>query len=230
MDQLGVFAKFWQPGRVKTRLAASIGDRPAASLYRLMLETMVARLARSSGLRTIAYTPRESQSEFRQLASADWQLAVQSEGDLGARLAAFFHHAFDAGADRVVVLGADSPNLPLERIHEAWQSLLDNEVVLGPTLDGGYYLVGARDGVPPIFEGVDWGTESVWTQTIARLKEHGTRYSCLPAWYDVDDLDDLVRLDADLRDLAHRAPLEPALCRLRDAVHAALAAVVKNEG
>jgi glycosyltransferase A (GT-A) superfamily protein (DUF2064 family) len=123
-------------------------------------------------------------------------------------MAAFFAAAFRSG-ERVVLIGSDSPDLPAEFIAEAFSSLATHDVVLGPSADGGYYLVGAARRVPPIFEGIAWSTPDVWPQTVALLS--GCRWCQLPRWYDVDTGEDLHKLMARL---AESSPADPHLAAL----------------
>ena len=99
-----------------------------------------------------------------------------------------------------MLIGSDSPTLPADYIQQAFERLQQHDAVLGPTEDGGYYLIGIRDAVPPVFDGVQWGSPQVWRQTVDRLHESKVRFATLPTWYDVDVLDDLERLQAELRD------------------------------
>ena len=198
--QLGMFAKYWQPGAVKTRLAADIGAGPAADLYRLFLETLLRRFSDCADGRVLAFTPAERQAEFEALASHAWLAEVQCEGDLGARMAHHFARALSR-AERAVLIGSDSPDLPLRFMDLAFELLACHDVVLGPTTDGGYYLIGLRQRVPAIFEGVDWGTSRVWTQTVSCLDRLGIGYAQLPQWHDVDTAVDLAHLHRQLSEL-----------------------------
>ena len=231
MYELGIFAKHWQAGQVKTRLAASLGAERAAELYRVFVETLLVRQADCGDRRVLAFTPSDRRAEFarlvaeRQLSGA-WRLEPQAEGDLGVRMHHFFTTAFGAGATRVVLLGSDSPNLPKPFVEQAFGWLDEVPIVLGPTYDGGYYLIAARrdaardDGSPRLlpFEGIPWSSDSVWRETTAQLDAAGCPYRVLPKWYDVDDLDDLACLASDLATEREDASLEG----LRKAVLAAL--------
>lgn len=200
MRQLGIFAKYPQPGRVKTRLAASIGDEPACRLYRAFVETLLARFSDVADRRILAFSPPERRAEFEALAGRCWQLAEQSAGDLGQRMQRYFKDAFERGASRVVLLGSDSPTLPVEYVEQAFELLNKISVVLGPSDDGGYYLIGAAERVPPIFDDIAWSSEAVWEQTTNRLRSLGQDFRELPPWYDVDDEKDLRRLRDELSD------------------------------
>lgn len=200
---LGIFAKYWQPGQVKTRLAATIGDQRAAAIHRLFVESLLARFGNVADQRLIAFAPAAAERAFRELAGKAWQVAPQTTGDLGERMQHFFAAAMER-AERVVLIGADSPDLPIEYIEQAFAALHAHDVVLGPAHDGGYYLVGAAGHVPPIFESVAWSTDRVWPQTLARLAAAGCRWHALPPWHDVDDhagltalIDRLVAAEAD---------------------------------
>ena len=167
MNQLGMFAKYWEPGRVKTRLAAAIGDQAAQQPVPAVRADAVAATCRSSPSGAVlAYTPAERRTEFESLSPDGWLLAAQADGDLGQRMQDYFADAFRRGATRVVLIGSDSPNLPVDYVNDAFQQLDKYPVVLGPADDGGYYLVGAAGSVPPIFKGIEWGSSQVWTQTV----------------------------------------------------------------
>lgn len=214
--QLVVLAKYWRPGAVKTRLAADLGAEQAAGLYREFLRTILVRFREIAEHRILAVTPESRLGEFDRFATAQaghesWHITPQGAGDLGQRMRRLFVQAFASGAERVVLLGSDSPNLPCEIIQRAFEMLEEKSVVLGPTADGGYYLVGAREKTPDIFNRVSWSTSTVWSDTVLRLKQAGTLFGESPIWYDVDDLASLRRL---ARDLERNGPDE-SLVRLR---------------
>jgi hypothetical protein len=190
---LAVFAKYWQPGDVKTRLAVAVGDHQAAAYYREFLATTLRRFADVGEGRAVVYTPQSRRNEFAALAGSRWWLLPQAGGDLGQRLAAFLATALATIARRVVIVGADSPTLPVEYVREAFDQLATHPVVLGPSEDGGYYLVGASGAVPPIFDVMPWSEPTLLEATLARLAEHGICPHLLPAWYDVDDAESLSR-------------------------------------
>jgi rSAM/selenodomain-associated transferase 1 len=201
---LAMFAKYWQPGEVKTRLAPAIGAEAAAQLYRAFVKTLLEeRQSEFAALLREAATPPVSPWAEGQ---EPWLLAPQSPGDLGERMKHLFRAALAAGADRVVLIGSDSPTLPLEHVQQAFDKLRRHEVVLGPSDDGGYALIGLSVGpgphpgsaLPPVFDGLPWSTPHVWPETIRRLEDHGSSYAVLPAWYDVDEPADLERLRLEL--------------------------------
>jgi hypothetical protein len=151
--------------------------------------------------RILCFAPKQRQVAFDELAEPVWTALPQSDGDLGNRMSSFFDDAFQSGADRVVLIGSDSPTLPIEYITRTFEMLAQDDVVLGPTPDGGYYLIGARGATPPVFEGVAWSTPDVFAQTIERLRAASLTYEQLPSWYDVDERADLIRLRDELLQL-----------------------------
>ena len=220
MKQLGVFAKYWEPGSVKTRLAKSVGAAPAAAVYQAMLTTTLTRLADVEAHRIIAFAPEARGDAFAELAGPRWQIEPQAPGDLGARMHEYFRRALDRGATRTLLIGSDSPTIPREVIEQAFDALEEFPVVLGPSGDGGYYLVGIAETVPPIFEQIDWSTDQVWAQTQTRLKQLGLPCAELPAWDDVDEVDDLRRLQRQLEAAPERHSSEAALFEvIRSVLH-----------
>src|SRR5262249_45720722 len=138
----------------------------------------------------LAYSPAHEREFFESWTKSGFKLYPQSEGDLGRRMADFFEQHL-ARSGRVVLVGTDSPTMPIEFVERAFEALSDADIVIGPACDGGYYLIGCRPPIPaPIFEGLAWGEATVLGQTLDRL--HGDRrLKLLPPWYDVDTLADL---------------------------------------
>jgi len=206
-----MLAKYWKPGRVKTRLAATTRPEVAAALYGSFVSVLLRRFATIGDRRVLCFAPDEERVAFESIAGNAWAVMPQSTGSLGQRMSTFFNDAFAEGATRVVLIGSDSPTLPEEFIRRAYHLLMVNDVVLGPTTDGGYYLIGAREKTPPIFENVAWSTAAVWNQTMGRLRTTSLSYDQLPSWYDVDDQGDLIRLHDELSQLESREAWEAEL-------------------
>ena len=195
MDRvLGVFAKQPVPGRVKTRLATVIGAGPAARLYRAFLQDFLPRLHTIRARRVLAYSERDEKAYFESLVHGDFQLVRQASGDLGDRMSQFFRQEFERGAKRVVLVGTDTPDLPLPYVERAFSELAKCDVVLGPCDDGGYYLVAKRRMVSEMFQGIMWGGTAVFRQTVERISRTDVRLAVLSRWSDVDTVGDLVRL------------------------------------
>ena len=198
---LGIFAKYWQPGQVKTRLAAGVGPERAAAIYCQFVHTLLARLDQHAEVRLLVFSPKQHASDFETILSHRWRQLPQANGDLGQRMKDFFARRFAEGFQRVIILGTDSPNLPLEIVDSALAKLKTDPVVLGPTEDGGYYLVGAQGPhVPPIFTGIPWSTPQVWEATLKALSSSNTSFHTLRYWYDVDNVTDFQRLLLELDD------------------------------
>jgi rSAM/selenodomain-associated transferase 1 len=206
---LGVFAKWPAAGAVKTRLA---GADPAwaARVAQAFLVDTLARLSSIAAQRMIAFTPAEAATVFAALAGDHYALVPQGDGDLGQRLERFLGERLAEGAGCVVVVGTDSPTLPVEYVERAFELLQTADIVLGPATDGGYYLFGCRGNVPPVFDGVAWGTTEVLAQTVARLENRQWRLALLPPWYDVDTRADWELLRGHLL-AQRRAGLDPGV-------------------
>lgn len=207
MNELGLFAKFWQPGRVKTRLAADLDENASCSLYQHFLSHLINQLGQAGDCRTIVYSPADRTPEFQLAAGNCWQTTPQAEGDLGQRMRTFFELSLNRPADssnsgnsstrKTVVIGSDCPQLTASNIQQAFDQLDREPVVLGPTDDGGYYLIGMRDECFGVFEDIEWSTERVLSQTRERLESLGIGWTELDQKSDIDTLKDLLAYHAD---------------------------------
>lgn len=204
---LGLFAKWPAPGAVKTRLAAGDPARGARVAAAFLRDT-IHRLATVDARRVLVFAPLESAAAFAAAVAGSFELTPQDEGDLGQRLRTFVGRELDGGARAVVVVGADSPTLPVEFVERAFVALEGADAVLGPATDGGYYLAGCGPSRPPLFEGSAWGTEGVLAETVAALVDPRWRLALLPPWYDVDTPTDWVMLCGHLAAL-RRAGIDP---------------------
>ncbi len=201
---LGMFAKYWQTGKVKTRLGEKLGMQTAATIHQAFVTTLAKRFAQVADARVIAVSPVEQLDEFRPIAAAGWQLVPQAAGDLGERMRHFFETSLQQH-QRVVLIGSDSPTLPAEYLHQAFEALTNHPVVLGPAEDGGYYLIGMRTSVADIFTGIEWGEGEVLQHTLKKLQQQDCDYHLLPEWYDIDHLEDFVRLKDELKSAEDKA-------------------------
>jgi rSAM/selenodomain-associated transferase 1 len=194
MQTLGMFAKYWQLGKVKSRLAAKIGDQSAAEVYRLFLEHLSQKFSKTADTRILAYAPIDRKMEFISLAGSDWQTQVQKGADLGEKMADFFSQQFTAGNAAVVLIGSDSPQLTPDYITAAFVAIQQSDIVIGPASDGGYVLVGMRKLTPGIFSGISWSTPDVLAQTFKRAEDLKLSVATLDTCFDVDTLADLQKL------------------------------------
>jgi rSAM/selenodomain-associated transferase 1 len=197
MKRLLVFLKHPTPGQVKTRLAASIGAQGATDIYRHCAELILGRLTPYRQQTTLCVDPPTAMDAVRTWVGPDWVLAPQQGGDLGERLMCATTEAFQRGARHVVVVGTDAPWMTSEDIDAAFHALDEADVVLGPTEDGGYYLIGLGRPLSTLFDGMAWSTPSVYEQTIAKAAQLGLRVRSLRIGYDLDRLEDLERFLVD---------------------------------
>lgn len=198
MNLLIVFVKAPVPGRVKTRLVPPLTHEAAATLYCEFVQTSL-RLARALPeiVVRVAYDPAPSHPDLSWLPDPPaW--FPQAGGDLGARLIHAFGAGFAAGADRVVIIGSDSPDLPRAHLEEAFARLAGGPAALGPAEDGGYYLIGLRRDAPPnwpdLFRRIPWSGPRVADATRTAARCAGIPVALLPPWRDIDRPEDLARL------------------------------------
>ncbi|MEP6574656.1 MAG: TIGR04282 family arsenosugar biosynthesis glycosyltransferase [Gemmatimonadota bacterium] len=182
--RLSIMLKAPRLGYVKTRLAAEIGAPHALRLYRVLAARTLAA-ARTLGTPIVIwYSPAEAAAEMQRWLGAEWDFRPQASGDLGARLAAAAHSV--PSGDAWLCVGGDCPDLTPEILRQAIEALARSDVVLGPTLDGGYYLVGARAPVPDLFSGMPWSSHALLQATRDRIDSTGLMHEELPVLRDVD--------------------------------------------
>lgn len=190
---LVVFAKVPRPGRVKTRLAAGIGDAQAAALYRV-LGRQVLDGVRGGKYRIVVYIdPAGELDQARDwLGEAGVHFRPQQGIGLGDRLAHAIREEL-RGAEHVCAIGTDAPAVDRDVVDRAFVELPAHHLVLGPATDGGYYLIGLSDYRPALFRKVPWSTAAVLEATLARARTLGLRTSILPPLSDIDTVEDLRR-------------------------------------
>lgn len=193
-----IFAKQPVAGRTKTRLCPPLSHAAAAELYACFLHDTLA-LARQvpASSRVIVYQPEEAASYFAALAP-DFDLLPQRGADLGERMDRCFTTVLGAGPGAAVLIGSDIPTLRAAYVNHAFALLGKHDLVLGPSDDGGYYLIGMRRLHPRLLREVTMSTPTVLRDTLAIAAELDLRAALLPGWYDVDTPADLARLRAEL--------------------------------
>ena len=220
-----VFSREPRAGYCKTRLIPRLGAEGAAELARAFLVDAISKCRALNPARLIiAAQAQDGVANSRGLRliarrfGAD--LIDQGEGTLGERMARALNPYRHEGA---VLIGTDIPSLPLRLLAQSVAMLRRAPVVIAPSLDGGYYLLGAKGKMPDIFNDIEWGRAYVFRQTLERLHRAGTRYALGPAWYDVDRFSDVLLLTAHLMQIkVHRnlsnhrngsadAPADPAM-------------------
>ncbi|TGL75210.1 TIGR04282 family arsenosugar biosynthesis glycosyltransferase [Leptospira yasudae] len=176
-------------GQVKTRLAAGLGNEAALNVYEQLVEITQKQV---SGLDLPVRLYFDSIPEF---VSGKWGNQVsahlQSGEDLGFRMSNAFSETFSQGAQKAVIIGSDCPDLETKHIREAFSALDQSDAVLGPALDGGYYLLGLKSYLPEIFREVPWSTDRVFAVTLEKLQLSRKNVWILPKLGDVDEPEDL---------------------------------------
>lgn len=185
MQILLLFIKNPVLGHVKTRLAATTGKEKALEIYQFLLGKTKAAALEANADRWLWYS--QSVVADDEWLAKDFTKKQQPEGDLGERMAAAFREAFEAGAERVVIIGSDCPEVTGQLIDESFDRLKSGvNVVLGPTFDGGYYLLGMDRFYPSLFENINWSTETVLAETCIKAESSGLSVSQLLMLNDID--------------------------------------------
>lgn len=195
-NRLLIFARLPEAGKVKTRLARDLGAPRALAVYQAMLRDLFANVGAPDEELDIEvlWAPTDAASGKTLRAFAPYSVAAQSGEDLGDRLAmAFSERFFFHRTQKVVAIGVDEPTLSRQLIRHAVGLLESCDWVVGPASDGGYYLVGCRAAAfdSEIFHGIEWGTERVFAETMAKIRAWETTVAVLPLRSDIDVIDDL---------------------------------------
>jgi len=188
-------------GEVKSRLASEYGEEYAAGLYRCFLLDLLETLKTTGVPFIIYFTPADALDELRTLMGDDYIYVAQGKGDLGDRLYNGLVKAKELGYRRVVALASDVPDIPVEYLTLCVDSLVSHDAVIGPSLDGGYNLIGLNLEFidSRFFTGITWGTDTVFRETMDRLA--GLDVQVLAPWGDIDKASDLEKLR--MRDASH---------------------------
>ncbi|MEO5720132.1 MAG: TIGR04282 family arsenosugar biosynthesis glycosyltransferase [Chthoniobacterales bacterium] len=211
---LAVMTKAPRAGQVKTRLTPPLTPEEAAALNICFLRDTTAALSETvqvGGAKGIGvFTPAGAEGTFADILPTDFELVLQRGQAFGERLMAAAEDLFQIGFQSLCLIDSDSPTVPRAayRMAVKWLSEPEDRIVLGPSDDGGYYLIGMNRRHARLFTEIDWSTERVLEQTLQRAKEIGVAVELLPTWYDVDDRATLRRLCDEL--LAGRKSGDPA--------------------
>lgn len=188
-----------EPGRVKTRLCPPLSFVEAADLARAFLLDTLAEAARTDADRWLAYAPASAAASIQSLAGPDFGMIEAQAADLGRALDRAQRAALAMGYRRVALAASDLPHLSATRYDEAFSALGRADVAIGPSSDGGYYLLAAGQRTPHLFHDMAWSTDSVYFETLLRAAEAGLSVAPIAGCDDVDTFSDLVRLDDTLR-------------------------------
>jgi rSAM/selenodomain-associated transferase 2/rSAM/selenodomain-associated transferase 1 len=190
-----VFSRFPHVGRVKSRLAKSLGAEKATEVYRLCAENIFRECERlcAEVCLYVFFDDEKDTERGARWAGPKFTSHAQAEGDLGQRLAHAFKITFNRGVQKVVLLASDVPDITSKVISDAIHALDSNDVVIGPCHDGGYYLIGMKKSNPELFDNISWSTEHVYKQTMAIIRKSGLQVCELPELIDIDTEEDLLR-------------------------------------
>jgi len=200
------FVKNPERGKVKSRLAAVIGNDSAVSVYKNIVDRMLSTLKEGTFPLYICFSPKNAQKPVKNWLGREYRYIPQNGKDLGERMRNGFTEAFEMGFKKVVLIGSDIPDLALEFIEEAFITLNKSDAVIGPAFDGGYYLIGFKDKTfsPQVFEGIAWGTQNVFDETVKKLKRFKRAVHTLPYQRDIDTAKDLNYLKEKFLPTAHQ--------------------------
>jgi rSAM/selenodomain-associated transferase 1 len=191
-----LFVKYPEPGYVKTRLASCIGADAAAELYRAFIADVLSTVKIAGFPFRICFYPEEKRELLLDWLGKEHHYMPQRGQSLGERMKNGFVDAFADGNERVIIIGSDSPDLPPSILREAFDGLSIHDVVIGPSRDGGYYLIGFKKDtfLTSIFDNIPWSTPSVFSATMAILRDSALDVYLLPEWNDIDTVDDIKQL------------------------------------
>ena len=183
-----IFIKNPVLGKVKTRLAAGIGDRKALEVYNQLLEITRKAALKTNCTRNVFYSDEIENDAWDE---DKFNKFVQEGNSLGERMKNAFEQIFALGADEAIIIGSDCPELNTDIIHQAFEALNEKDAVIGPAKDGGYYLLGMKKPLPFVFENKEWSTDSVFKDTTNDLHTNGLSFGLVRQLSDVDTVDDL---------------------------------------
>ncbi len=187
------FVKYPEKGQVKKRLSMRLGEDVTAELYRNFVLDSLSALEGCGVQFLVCFHPPDSKNKFIEWLGKGYSYMPQRGDDLGQRMRNGFINMFDKNYQGVIIIGSDIPDLPSAFIDEALVSLQTHDVVIGPSFDGGYYLIGFKHDtfLPEAFDGISWSTETVFSETLTIVKNEGLRLHILPRWNDIDTYNDL---------------------------------------
>jgi hypothetical protein len=188
-----VFIKYPQKGLVKSRLAADMDETAVIELYRCFVLDTLDALKNVNAQIWICYWPRDFKTKFINWLGTGYGYIPQNGKDLGERLKYCFRKVFQHDARGALVIGSDSPDITEDIIRSAFSYLENHDAVIGPTFDGGYYLLGFRQKtfLPEVFEDILWSTPKVFSKTIQIISNHNKKYFVLEKRHDVDTIEDV---------------------------------------
>jgi len=233
--------KFWTPGQVKTRLAATVGNRRSAALHAAFVGHLCSSLNEYPARKSICLTPWNQRTHvedfLRNHDSDGWSIIPQAKGDLGNRICDWFAKSLVKPIEIAILIGSDCPTLSAGHLNQAISLLKEHDVVLGPAVDGGYYLIGLTgnwkdraESFEKLFEDITWSSDQVMQETCHRAREGGLTVGRLGTNEDIDTIEELHRLQrkiASLRPSESNRPLQQLAVKM-DSIMNDLAACEAN--
>jgi rSAM/selenodomain-associated transferase 1 len=197
-EKLIVFTRYPKPGTTKTRLAKALGDFEAAAIQKKLTEHTILQVTKLMKLYPVSvsiYFDGGSREKIQEWLGPDYSYRDQGRGDLGQRLANAFAEAFTRKYKRIVIIGTDCPYLKAGHMKQAFDSLRQKDLALGPATDGGYYLIGLSREEKSLFKNISWGTDTVLAKTLNIAAERGLSIDLLETLSDVDRPEDLKHIN-----------------------------------
>jgi uncharacterized protein len=191
--ELLFYIRYPQPGQVKTRLAADMGEDGATAFYRMCAEHVLtqARLLSPECALAVHYNATQDQALIQEWVGRMFTCHLQTDGDIGRRMSESFHASFRDGSRSTILFGTDIPDLNADIMRQAARMLVENDVVIGPAADGGYYAIGMKTLHNELFELIPWSTANVFSETRSIAEERGLSIGVLPRLMDIDTFEDL---------------------------------------
>lgn len=183
-EALLIFLKNNEQGKVKTRLAKTLGDEKALEIYKKLKAYTFAIANKTEADKQLWFS--NFLPDKASIPLNHFQMKIQKGKSLGERMKRGFKQAFEEGYKKVVIIGSDCAQLQEEHLQKAYAALDSTDVVIGPARDGGYYLLGMRAYLPTLFDDIDWSSERVFRQTVAKIEQGGNTYNTLETVNDVD--------------------------------------------
>jgi len=213
---LVIMAKAPRPGTVKTRLAPGLSLQAVAAFYRCLLDDTMALAHSLRSVKVAIMCPASDVEELAHLAGGSTSVVAQQGEGLAAGLTSVFAHFAAPGGHHVIAFNSDSPHLPVSVLASAFETLNAHDLVVGPTHDGGYYLVGSKAPHASLFHADGMGTDSALDGLLARAQKLHLSVGFTDSFYDIDEEGDLTRLAGELRLAPERAPRTAAWLKRQD--------------
>lgn len=187
-NALIIFQKNMVPGKVKTRLADKVGIQKALEIYGKLVHHTHTQCSKVDADKLLFFSDEVLSHEKPEY--ANYHYFIQDGADLGIRMKNAFDLGFAKGYQKVIIIGTDCAAISGGILEDAFNKLDSHDAVIGPAKDGGYYLIGIKEPLDGLFEGITWSTDQVFVLTVEKFKSKKLEYGCLPELADVDDASD----------------------------------------